>query len=201
MSRPTFDLSLTAEQRALEAPPRVRATPAGEVAAERVPALTAREEKVRRILLKELDRMGGSLGGLSYVEKQRLEKTLDVEFLDAEIAKVRKVLRYGKRIVRVALPLAAVAVLVGLGVWLMEGTFSVNLLLFPLYLLTPYFAVKSARRKLFIYEALRELAGADEADVLLDRATRDADALIRRIVDRELAHEARWTLAPRTIRD
>ncbi len=43
------------------------------------------------------------------------------------------------------------------------------------------------RRKLYIYEALRALSDADELDVVLSRAAEQADALIARIVDAELA--------------
>jgi hypothetical protein len=60
------------------------------------------------------------------------------------------------------------------------------------YLVAPFVQRNSLRRKLFIYEALRELSDADEIDVILDRASREADQLIEQIVQRELEIERRF---------
>lgn len=164
-------------------------------------ALTAREQRVKRILLKELETLGGSrmgLGGLSYAQKQHLEKRLDVSYLDAEIARMHRTLRWMDRMKPwSALVATACAALL---VWrVAEGDWSqfLSLLTFPLLAVNLFVVAKSTRRGLYIYEALRALSDADEIDVILDKAARDADTLIEHIVARELEAEARYPLPHR----
>lgn len=154
-------------------------------------ALTRREARVKAILLKELAKLNGGplLGGLSYVEKKRLEKRLDVAYLDREIAKMRKSLRLTSLSNLRWLLFAAVALFLcgsqyfrsGFDAWLILPL--LNLLVVPL---ARHFEARATRRRIFIYEALRELSDADEVDVVLSRAVQDADRLIRDLVDREL---------------
>ncbi len=166
------------------------------VAVSRPPALTEREEKVRRILLKELGGLNtNTLGsaGLSYVERQRLEKTLDAAYLDAEIAKSRKILR-GMDIVKPVALLASVVLVIVCGAMIAGGStwWSALTTVLPLspVLVVPFLQARSTQRRLFILEALRALSDADEMDVVLDRATLDADRLISEITQRALAAES-----------
>ncbi len=166
------------------------------IAISRPPALTEREEKVRRILLKELGGLSETgVGGLSYVEKQRLEQTLDVEYLDREIAKMKRLLGQMKRW----------GPWMGVGIALLAGALSVpmlmdgepawvvllcafSILISPLSLV---FGYRGTRRRLYIFEALRALSDADEMDVVLDRVTLDADRLISEITHHALAAESK----------
>jgi hypothetical protein len=150
-------------------------------------ALTRRERKVKQILLKELERMN-SWQGFSYLERQKIVKRLDVEFLDKEIERMKSQIRWAKR----ATP---IAVLYGVfyAVWVIDlpratdwWAIVFGLLILAGYSIAPFLGIRSIRRKLFIYEALRELSDAEEIDVILDRAAREADALIDQIVKREL---------------
>ena len=171
-----------------------KATPAGEVAAPRpTAALTRRERRVKDILLKELSKMSNSttLGGLSYAEKQYLEKRLDVKFIDRELARMRRDLRYMP--IYFGVMGVLFAGLFGFMIWreIQTGTLAWTdwALLLPVVsgIVSPYLALRAVRRRIFIYEALRELSDADEIDVTLSRAVEQADALIREIVDREVA--------------
>ncbi|MEM1095179.1 MAG: hypothetical protein AAGJ10_11305 [Bacteroidota bacterium] len=163
--------------------------------------LTKRERRVKDILLKELSKVNGqtlTATGLSYAERQHLEKNLSVTYLDAEIEKMRGRLRMGP---------CALGIILALGVALTSvlvlsspsptHTITDVAIMFGYLIpsmITGVVMMRAERRKLFIYEALRELTDADEVDVLLDDATREADALIQRIVDRELEADARYTL-------
>ena len=154
--------------------------------------LTRRERRVRDVLLQELVRVNGREwgSGLSYAEKQHLEKTLSVAFIDAELAKMRHQQRIVPRVFAlvglflVALQLPSLwAALSGPGI---DWAGLLTLLPFAGFLVIPTVQTRALRRKIFIYEALRELTDANEADVVLGRVVRDADALIDRIVAREL---------------
>lgn len=158
--------------------------------------LTRRERRVRDVLLQELVRInGGTWGsGLSYAEKQHLEKTLSVAFIDRELATMRRQQRaYPWMFGLVGLFLIALQVP---GLWAAFGGPGVDwmelltILPFAGFLFLPFAQARALRRKIFIYEALRELTDADEADVVLGRVVRDADALIDRIVARELGAAA-----------
>ena len=155
-------------------------------------ALTRRERKVKEILLKELRRIN-EWNNLSYSEKKYLETTLDVPFIDRELVKMRKRLKTIRRFFTIGAPIAIISFLAGV-LLIIFDTFEfgyLNFLYHPLFLFSFYFGWRSLQRKIFIYEALRELSDADELDVVLDRASREADMLIQDIVDRELALEAR----------
>jgi len=161
--------------------------------------LSLRERRVKAILLKELKRATGG-AGLSYAEHQKLVKTLDVAFIDAELAKMRKQIR--------SYPYLPLAFYVPFTVYCMGallGVFSSSsseLWLWTMLLIHGSSAVavpltlhRALRRKIFIYEALRELSDVDEADVTLDDTLKRADLLIDRIVERELAADARFAAA------
>lgn len=206
------DLSLNAERRATTpgGPVRVEKTIGRAPAAKKEqqpksPALTRREQRIKRILLKELDKLQRQQlgGGLTYVEKQRLDKALDVAFIDREIAKMQKQLRRLPWIAGVFGALLLMLVLAGL--WpLLTGAASFgwsdlnNVIILLAGVIGPLTTARSIRRKLWIYEALRELSDADEMDVTLGRAAEEADALIARIVDHELDLEDRLPARPRT---
>lgn len=158
-------------------------------------ALTCRERKVKDILLKELGRMENAGGGLSYVQKQRLEKRIDHEYIDEELAKMRKRLKHGGWFTKIVYPLTALAVLVSLGslAWGHAFDFMTHVY-WPLLIGSQagvgFYQRRATRRKIFIYEALRELSDADEEGVKLSQAVREADALIERVVRRELGEDA-----------
>jgi hypothetical protein len=162
-------------------------------------ALTRRERRVKEILLKELKKLA-SWQGLTYAEKQHIEKRLNVEFLDREIANLKKHIRWMKRGTPVILLYAAFYTYFVLrpDSWL---SFALSAVLLLVYSLSPFFLARSIRRKLFIYEALRELSDADEIDVVLDRAAREADELIDRIVARELEADRRFPANPARLAD
>lgn len=156
--------------------------------------LTRRERKVKDLLLRELKKSAdGKL--LSFEEIQNLEKTLNVEWIDEQLQKMRKDLKLHPRTIQWgALVYGILAVLnlvdaSGAGQGAIISLFWLAAAVI-LGLVAPAMAKRSIQRKVFIYEALRELAGPDEAGVTLDRAVRDADSLIARIVDMELAAEA-----------
>ncbi|GAB5521322.1 MAG: hypothetical protein RhofKO_35730 [Rhodothermales bacterium] len=162
--------------------------------------LTKRERRVKDILLKELAKMNrGEFGtsGLSYAQRKHLEQGLSIEYLDRELASIE---RQHKLMRTVVAPLTA-ALSFGILVlsWLSWDGWSWSMLVQAValcsLLVTIPLQYRAARRKRFIYEALRELTDADEVDVLLDRATLDADALIQKIVERELSTEARYPLS------
>ena len=160
------------------------------------PVLTRREARVRRILLRELERMN-EWRRLTYSEKQHLERRLNVDWIDDQLARMRKQIRWSRRFRNVVLPF--VLAMFGYGVVsLLTGTpfegAHITMLFSPFYVLGPIIGIRSLQRKTFIYEALRELSDADEVDVVLDRSIRDADDLIRRVVDRELEIERRFPL-------
>ncbi|MEM6328244.1 MAG: hypothetical protein AAF791_14105, partial [Bacteroidota bacterium] len=79
--------------------------------------LTLRERRIKAILLKELEEIAGKEygAGLSYAEKQHLEKTLDAEFIDKELWKMDRA-EGRMRIVRnwLAIPLAIAAIAIAI---------------------------------------------------------------------------------------
>lgn len=160
-------------------------------------ALTRRERRVKDILLKELAKMSDARM-LTYSEKQHLEKTLNVAYIDRELAKMRKRRAWNAKMRTFALIPFGVLV-TGLFIWsLFAGTVTDTFLNFITALALfygSYYDDKAVQRKMFIYEALRELSDAEEVDVLLDRVAQDADALITRIVDAELEAAERYPSA------
>lgn len=156
--------------------------------------LTKRERKVKDLLLRELKKSADAKL-LSFEEIQNLEKTLNVEWIDGQLEKMRKDLKVHPRSIQwgaVIYGILAVLNFVdtsGAGQGAIISLFWLAAAV-VVGLVAPTMARRSIRRKVFIYEALRELAGPDEAGVTLDRAVRDADDLIARIVDMELAAEA-----------
>ncbi len=202
-----MELSLTAERRAeqpsaITLPEKTLGRRTDTPPKPRPAALTRRERRVKNILLKELERMNGRQfgGGLTYAEKQHLEKTLNPAFIDRELARMRRQLGWLPGLVWVGG--LVMASLFGLVLWdeMASGTLSWGDLFFILPvasgLLSPAIQARSIRRKIWIYEALRELSDADEMDVTLGQVAAEADALIARIVDRELAVDARMPARP-----
>ena len=202
-----YDLSLIADRRAHEGGsslhteqarmPRSMATPTGEVATVRSEAAqTRRERRVKKLLLKELARHS-AWRSLSYAEKQHLEKRLNAQFIDKELTKLRKGLRWLQRAVPFLSVVAIGLILFSVISLSLGNTFDfdahlqwqINTLAYAAAALV---LARSTRRKMFIYEALRELSGADEIDVTLSRAVVEADALIDRIVKKELQADRRY---------
>lgn len=150
--------------------------------------LTRRERRIKDVLVKELERLQQGQG-LTYVEKQKLVKTLDVAFIDAELAKMRKRLRQLPLALGAVVAVAAIGILAafaadvfaGAAVW-SDGFAFLSLL--PAAL-APALQQKAIQRKIWIYEALRELSDAEEMDVQLPDSVALADLLIDRIVDAE----------------
>jgi hypothetical protein len=158
--------------------------------------LTKRERKVKDLLLRELGKRKG-LTTMSYEEIQNIDKTLNVEWIDKQLVRMRKEYKHTPWFWPLyGLVMAFNGYNIFSGALTEESPFMLGLsVVFVLTLVavgvaTPFFHRSSLRRKIFIYEALRELAGADEAGVTLDQAVRNADDLIARIVDMELAAEA-----------
>ena len=155
--------------------------------------LTRRERKVKAILLKELERMHkGGKTWVSYQEREKLFKALDVGFIDREIAKMEHQLRPRPVLVGVvaAIGITAIALKVAthagepftwwaafdVGIWIAWAAsmaFSFDQ------------SRKATRRRLWIYQALRELSDADDEGVQLGESVRLADLLIDRIIDAE----------------
>lgn len=206
------DLSLTAERRAQEPsattpPEKTLGRRPGTPPKQRPAALTRRERRIKAILLKELERMNGKQfgAGLTYAEKQHLEKTLSPAFIDQELDKMRRQLQWLPRVLGGG---ALVLVLINtVDLWLaytggtLVWTDVLLLLSTSLLLIMPFIQVRSLRRKIWIYEALRELSDAEEMDVTLGQVAAEADALIERIVDRELDLDARMPARPTTKRE
>lgn len=152
--------------------------------------LTLRERRIKAILLKELEKVNGRDygAGLSYNEKQKLEKTLDVDYIDAELAKMDRTQRNVRRFRNwAAIPLAVAAV--AFVVWNLAMGQPLDALfpaLTPALLLVSFVQQsKAVRRRRWIYEALRELSDADDLDVQLPESVAWADLLIDRIVEAE----------------
>lgn len=168
----------------------------GTLTPDRLPGagLTRRERRVKEVLLKELGKLNArnSTGGLSYAEKQRLDKTLDVAFIDREVAKMERQLR--PRPWLLAFAVLGSALYVGLRVaphvgepmtWLV-GFDLLTTLLFPIAMVgNVVFWRRATRRRLWIYQALRELSDAEDEGVQLDESVRLADLLIDRLVEAE----------------
>ncbi|MEM9666635.1 MAG: hypothetical protein AAF970_17020 [Bacteroidota bacterium] len=152
------------------------------------PVLTAREQRVKDILLKELRQLNHRRDwdqALTPAERERLEHTLDVAYIDRELAITRKELRSVAKSTWLTLfPLLMVTFPFVITWWL-------GVLWFALLLILPWYVSRtrraSLRRRLFIYQALRELSDADELGIALDRITLEADALIARFTDHDLA--------------
>ncbi|MEM1054253.1 MAG: hypothetical protein AAGI52_01905 [Bacteroidota bacterium] len=202
MSERPVPLTVTAESRAssleVRGPVsrsigRAESSRLGTEAGPRTPGagLTLRERRIKRILLKELEKISAKEygSGLSYNEKQKLEKTLDAEFIDAELAKMDKAERT-MQVVRnwLAIPLAVLAT--GVAIWAIASGEPLLDALFPA--VTPLFLLfgftqqsRATKRRRWIYEALRELSDADDLDVQLPESVALADLLIDRIVEAE----------------
>ncbi len=162
---------------------------------ERTPGagLTRREHRIRSILLKELEAMHkGSKTWVSYQERKHLFDTLDVGFIDREIAKMERQLR--PRPVLVGAMVAFFVVFAGLKVatrlgeplsWWAALDVAIGFG-WPLTMWAAYAnSRKALRRRLWIYQALRELSDAEDEGVQLDESVRLADLLIDRIVEAE----------------
>ena len=152
--------------------------------------LTLRERRVKKILVKELEKINGSQlgGGLSYMERQKLVKTLDVDYIDSELEKMEaQEARIRAGFTWVGVPFALFAV--GVAAYYVatgqpfESVFPV---LYPLLFgFTFVQTLRATRRRRWIFEALRELSDADDLDVQLPESVALADLLIDRIVEAE----------------
>lgn len=190
----------------------------------RQPALTAREQKVRRILMKELASMGLDYGpgGFNFAARKHLVYQLDPVFLDREIEAMEERL-HREGLSRVSPPTFGAALrnnahLTWADFWLWlplctlvawnafdKGTdFTVSLGLLSFLLPTSWlfsrwhdyvrFGIspseyESLRRRLILFEALRELC--DEPETEQSPELFAADDLISRITARELAAQRR----------
>ena len=184
---------------AVRSEPPARKATASKAAEPKHPALTDRERRVKKILLKELKRVS-EWKRLSYAEKQHLDKTINVAFIDRELVKMQKQLRWLQRLL---IPIALVAtVMLSYTAWLIvtsDGPIDFwDVLYWPLLTLTyvvgPLIQRRALLRKQFIYEALRELSDADEDDLTLGEVLGEADRLIAEIIDRENETDARYPL-------
>lgn len=152
--------------------------------------LTKRERRVKNLLLKELKTLSDGKA-LSYNEIQKLDKTLDVAFIDEQLKAMRKQLRWLPKILLGGVVMGSIFFLIIVSDGLAGGSVDwgsavMSLLSFLSAFAAPYFQSKALRRKIFIYEALRELSDADEESVQLSEAVRQADLLIDRIVEQEM---------------
>ncbi|PAP75162.1 hypothetical protein [Rubrivirga marina] len=169
--------------------PTRRARRAG---ADPLSGLTADERRVHRILLSQLDlanaQSQSGIGSLTYVETKRLE-SLDLAFINAELAKMTERRVQTAEVGRVGLLTAVVLAPLALGVALVAGA-GIEAVLIALAVLM---AVSSAllaqsaaagpstpRRQ--IYEALRELALLLDGDATSE-AVLQADLLIDQLAD------------------
>ena len=157
--------------------------------------LTRREHRVKDILLKELNTIGGTTKTwAAYQERQHLVGRLDGAFIDHEIAKMEHSLR-PQPVLAGALALLGLAylgwhsVLVATTVltWASIAELVFSLITVASMWFGPVAVRRATRRRLWIYEALRELSDADDEGVQLDESVRLADLPIDRIVDAEEA--------------
>ena len=155
--------------------------------------LTRRERRVKAILLKELETLSGTgTTWTSYQERKKLFDTLDIAFIDREIEKMRKQLRPRPWLVGlgavfgVAYVGLRLAPHVGEPLSWFAGLDVLITLLLPVAMVSSFvFRRKATRRRLWIYQALRELSDAEDEGVQLDESVRLADLLIDRILDAE----------------
>ncbi len=160
--------------------------------------LTRRERRVQEILLKELETMNSRDfgGGLSYNEIQKLKKTLDVDYIDAELATMETRDRWiQKALGWVGIPVALAAVATATYQFATGQPFDALFptLYAPLFFVSLVVQSKSNKRRRWIYQALRELSDAEDEDVQLPESVALADLLIDRIVAQE-ASAARMPL-------
>ena len=153
--------------------------------------LTRRERKVKAILLQELNKISGDTKTwAAYQERTRLAESLDVAFIDREIAKMEHQLR--PRPVLFGFAAAVGATMIALKIAQHVGdpltwwaAFDVGI--WALWAIGMSFGLvqsrKATQRRLWIYQALRELSDADDEGVQLDESVRLADLLIDRIID------------------
>lgn len=207
MSERPAPLSRTAERRAsLEVRGPVsrsigRATePRRAGGADRQPGagLTLRERRVKKILLKELEKLSGQgKTWVSYKERKHLFETLDVAFIDREIAKMTSQLRpkpwLWVFLGGFAVLYAGLQIAQAVGDPLSWGAFlqvALGLAVPASFIYGQIASRRATQRRLWIYEALRELSDADEIDVHLPESVALADLLIDRIVEAEDAASA-----------
>ena len=159
--------------------------------------LTERERRVKDILLQELKAVNGrelgvgaSTGSLSYNEIQKLEKTLDVDFIDAELAKMDARTQLGKRVALwLGVPMAVFAVATVAFQLATGQPFDAvfPFLYLPLLAFSGLAQSRAQKRKRWIYQALRELSDAGDEGVQLSESLIRADLLIDRLVDEDRA--------------
>ena len=155
--------------------------------------LTRRERRVKAILLRELEKMqDGGKSWVSYQERKKLFDTLDVDFIDREIAKMERQLRP-----RPWLTIPPALLALAYPVFYIGGAFGEPLtwwtaaevvlgLAMPVSLVASWtMGRKATQRRLWIYQALRELSDAEDEGRQLDESVRLADLIIDRIVDAE----------------
>ena len=155
--------------------------------------LTRRERKVKAVLLKELERMHkGGKTWVSYQEREKLFEALDVGFIDREIAKMEHQLRPRPVLVGVVAAIGVTAIALKVATHAGEPFTwwaAFDVVLWTGWLISMAYGFdqsrKATQRRLWIYQALRELSDADDEDVQLDESVRLADLLIDRIIDAE----------------
>ncbi|MEM1126364.1 MAG: hypothetical protein AAGI71_06910 [Bacteroidota bacterium] len=163
-------------------------------------AMTTREQRVRQRLLAALRQVNRKLAwseDLTYKEKQYLDKTLDPAYIEDELRRMRSGLRLQGVGAALALALGLPGALLAMGISgaialtcaLVMGLGGTLLAFRSAEWTSPFGNARHLRHRLFIYESLYDLSGADEQDVVLDRVIREADALIARFTDHDLTYD------------
>ena len=160
---------------------------------ERGEGLTLRERRVKKILLKELEKIRGKgKSWQAHKERQHLGGRLDVEFIDREIAKMEKGLRSWPKAAVISFALAAIycglmiaQVVTEPLTWFSFVQVALGFVMVASAVYGPIMTRRATERRLWIYQALRELSDADDMDVQLPESVALADLLIDRIVEAE----------------
>ena len=155
--------------------------------------LTLRERRVKKILLKELEKVGGQQGTwVSYQERKHLFETLDVGFIDREISKMEKALRPKPWLIGIGAAFGALYAVIQIApmvgdpfTWWALIQAAMGVLVPVSFAYGQVHARRATQRRLWIYQALRELSDAEDLDVQLPESVALADLLIDRIVEAE----------------
>ncbi len=162
------------------------------------PALTKRERKVKDILLQELQRLS-EWKTLNYAEKKHLDETINVVYIDNELASMRRRMKFlnGLKWLIVGFVAMIAYTVVDLVILGSPLDLSLHILmpaLFALEVGVIHVQGRSLQRKMFIYEALRELSDADEEGLALNKVINRADDLINAMVAQEEEADVRYPL-------
>ncbi|GAB5536702.1 MAG: hypothetical protein Rubg2KO_29510 [Rubricoccaceae bacterium] len=155
--------------------------------------LTRRERRIKAILLKELETLNGKTNTwITSQERKHLFEGLDVAFIDREIEKMERQLRPRPWLTLSLALLALIYPVFYIGTSLGEPfgwkvAFDIFFgLAMPAALIFSWVMSRRAKqRRLWIYQALRELSDAEDEGRQLDESVRLSDVLIDRIVAAE----------------